>query len=704
MTQYAPLFLSEADCQQLRRQLKDDSLIGHTLRKQIEELERYLTTSISVPGHGEGGGEEHTRHKLNYRYMNLAGRLWLITGEARYCEFVSALLLRYAERYPTLGRAVSKDSNPPGRLFHQTLNEHMWLLYVSEAYHCVRPTLGQAQQESIETNLLRLMANEATTLHASTFDIVHNHGLWSVAAVAICGYVLNDQGLVDKALYGLKMDSSGGFFAQLDGLFSLDGYYIEGSYYHRFALRPLLLLAEAIERRQPELHIYQYRHQLIRRACYALFAQVLPDGTFPALNDASKTMNIQDEGVVMAVSVCWQRYGKNAQLKSLAQRQNSVWIGSGALQLIDEQSTIQEGWKPQSVLLRDGADGDRGALSILRSEDSEADENVALLWYGQHGSIPQLHSALNHGHFDGLHLSLFNRGREFLRDYGFGRWVNVEPKFGGRYIPENNSYCKQTVAHNTVVVDEQSQNQGQSAQAETRWGKTHFFIIDADAGQATSAFIRDYYPGIDMQRSIFMLPVEGIAKPLVIDLFQIFSHDPHQCDYCLHPRGQLIETTGKLVTHEQWRPLGEANGYQHLWDCARISVAAEESVRITWLDENTFYSAVSAMPTGGETIIARTGASDPNFNLRQEPAWLLRSRGRCMLFATVFETHGYFDEASETSVNARGKVSRVKVLHSSREKVEVSVELADRRHLILTQHNAELEDEMGSFDVRWVSE
>lgn len=36
------------------------------------------------------------------------------------------------------------------------------------------------------------------------FDIVHNHGLWAVAAVGICGYAINDQESVDKALYGLK--------------------------------------------------------------------------------------------------------------------------------------------------------------------------------------------------------------------------------------------------------------------------------------------------------------------------------------------------------------------------------------------------------------------------------------------------------------------------------------------------------------------
>lgn len=702
MTHHAPLLLDESECNQLRIRLEDESLTGITLRKQRDELESYLSEPLCVPGHGEGGGEEHTRHKLNYRYLNLAGRFWKMTGDRRYCDFVIALMLRYAELYPTLGHATSKDTNPPGRLFHQTLNEDMWLLYVSEAWHYVRPTLNQAQQDFIENNLLRPMAEEAVTLHAGTFDIIHNHGLWSVAAVAICGYVLNDRELVEKALYGLKKDGiSGGFFAQLDNLFSPDGYYIEGPYYHRFALRPLLLLAEVIERRQPELHIYQRGNQAIRRACFALFALIFPDGTFPALNDASKSMGINDEGAVMAVSVCWLRYGGSAQLKSLAKRQQSVWPGAGALKMMNEWESIANDWKQPGVLLKDGADGTHGGLAILREHDGEGDENMALLWYGQHGSVPQLHSALNHGHFDGLHLSLFNRGREFLRDYGFGRWVNVEPKFGGRYLPENNSYCKQTVAHNTVVVDEKSQNDGKSALAENRWGNTHFFITDQIIGQGMSAILRDYYPGVDMQRSVFMLPVEGSAKPLIIDLYQIFSHDPHQYDYCLHPKGQLIETTGELKAHPTWHPLGENNGYQHLWDCARIEIEPESFARLTWLDQDTFYSAITAMPSGGEAIIARTGAADPQFNLRQEPVWLLRSRGRNMLFATVFETHGYFDEASETCSGARGQVEKVTVERNSRETIEVSVQLTEGRHFKITQHNAPTENETGTFDITW---
>ncbi|ASG63686.1 hypothetical protein CEW81_15490 [Kluyvera genomosp. 3] len=120
---------------------------------------------------------------------------------------------------------------------------------------------------------------------------------------------------------------------------------------------------------------------------------------------------------------------------------------------------------------------------------------MALLWWGGHGNIAGMHSALNHGHFDGLHLSYFTRGHEILQDYGFARWVNVEPKFGGRYVAENNGYAKKTVAHNTVVVDEGCQNQGDKERAAARYGNTHFFT-GSGPYQGMSAFADDYWPGL----------------------------------------------------------------------------------------------------------------------------------------------------------------------------------------------------------------
>ncbi|UTW10432.1 heparinase II/III domain-containing protein [Marinobacterium rhizophilum] len=695
MDTYQPLLMSVEEAAQLRQHLHAadtrDDLLGRAIKRDIRALELYLQLPPEVPGHGEAGGYEHNRHKQNYIHLHLAGKLWLVTQEPRYRDYVIDMLQRYADVYPQLRLNTSKDTNPPGRLFHQTLNENMWLLYASDAYSCVHACLNTEQRLHIENNLFHEMVQLFTETYAHDFDIVHNHGLWAVAAVGICGYAINNQGIVDKALYGLKGDSvSGGFLAQLEQLFSPDGYYMEGPYYHRFALRPLLLFAEAIERRQPQVRIYDVKQQIIKRTSLALMSTAFPDGTLPALNDSSKTMGISDEGLIIATSLCYQRYGADPMLVAMAQHQQQVWVGAAGLQLARaarDQAPMPLNWG--SFVLNDGAEGERGGLGILRHQDKADDLHMALLWFGQHGSDHKLHAALDHGHFDGLHLSWFNRSQEVLNDYGFGRWVNIEPKFGGRYIPENKSYCKQTIAHNTVVVDEQSQNRGDTATAEQRWGELHFCVTDHPAGQGISARAQGYYEGVDMQRSVLMLQLEGISAPVLLDLYRLTSTAEHQYDYALHYQGQIIHTDFDVSAHPQLSALGAAHGYQHLWELGRGHISGEtQSAQVSWLMGHSYYSISTALPAGGDVIFCRIGANDPQFNLRSEPALVIRSRGRDQLFATVLETHGHFDESMEISENARGDIERVEVIGHNQAASVVRLKRRSGQNLVVMLSNS----------------
>ncbi len=521
----------------------------------------------------------------------------------------------------------------------------------------------KSKKTLIENDLFKQMIELFVVTYGHDFDIVHNHGLWAVAAVGICGYAINDQDAVDKALYGLKLDKvSGGFLAQLDQLFSPDGYYMEGPYYHRFSLRPIYLFAEAIERRQPELGIYEFNDSVIKTTSYAVFKTAFPDGTLPALNDSSKTISINDEGVIMATSVCFHRYEQSETLLGMADHQQDVWVHISGKTLSDAVAAA-DNIKPfnwGSLFVTDGPEGEKGGVSILRHRDEQDDDTMALIWFGQHGSDHQYHSALDHGHYDGLHLSVFNRGHEVLHDYGFGRWVNVEPKFGGRYIPENKSYCKQTIAHNTVTVDQKTQNNFDTALAETKFGSKHFFKADDEKLQGMSGRISGYYNGVDMQRSIILAELPEFEKPLVIDVYRIEADQEHQYDLPVHYSGQIIRTDFEYDVESTLRPMGEDNGYQHLWNVGSGQV--QGSSLVSWLHDNSYYSLITSATNGGKVFFTRTGANDPDFNLKSEPALILRQSGQSHEFASVLETHGYFNESIEASVGARGLVESVTVV------------------------------------------
>lgn len=662
----------------LRQQWGQPGLMGRSIAALQSFLAPYLDQTCDIPGHGEAGSYAHNQHQLNYRVCETAGTLFQITGEQRYAACASNLLSRYADCYLQLGFQKAKNTNPAGRIFHQILNENMWLLSMSIGYGCIKETLTPTQREHIETQLLRPAVVMMTELYAHDFATIHNHGLWGVAAVGTCGLVIGDDHYVNMSIEGLAGDcTSGGYLAEISLLFAPSGYYIEGPYYHRFAMRALLTFAEALHTHRPELDIYNFKNQAIRTTIRALVSTAYPNGRLPALNDSSQTMGIHDDGLLIAAAVYNARYGDEPAIHALARQQDKVWVHPAALGLAASADALQSDAPPfwPSVELNEGPQGDKGAQGFLRAKAVDGDITQVCMNYGQHG--------MDHGHFDTLGITLFNRGDEVLREYGFARWLNVEPKFGGRYLPENKTWARHTLAHNTVVVDQQSQNNGDRKRADGVHGLTHFFVGDGPV-QAMSAFANDHYAGIGMQRSVFLVAHQALEMPVLIDLFRLRSETEHNYDYTVQYSGQLCEITAPVESNQtQWSALGTDNGYQHLMGTASSRIT--QPSRLTWLQGRRFNSWLTAA-TDAELLFTQLGGSDANFNLRRETTLILRQRGGNHLFASAFETHGLFDEPTERCHGARGVLTEIRVIGHN-DQASVVVLEGEGVHLTLMVNN-----------------
>lgn len=657
-----PILLTEAEVELLRKEVGKPSLMGKSIEANRKELEAFMRLPLDVPGHGEAGGYEHNRHKQNYTYMNLAGRLFLITQEQKYAQFVKDLLAIYAEKYLTFDFHVQKNTNPTGRLFHQILNEHCWLMFTSLAYSCVASVMTEEERTAVVERIFEPMLDMFTVKYAHDFDRIHNHGIWAVAAVGICGLAIGKPEYLEMSVYGQDRDDTGGFLAQISQLFAPSGYYMEGPYYHRYAIRPTCVFAEVVHRHMPEVDIYNYKDKVIGNTVQAMLATAYPNGEFPALNDASRTMSITDMGVQVAVSVYSKHYGMDDNILGMAKIQNAVWMHPCGLELsqaYDKAIADREIGMPfwPSVELNEGPTGNNGAQGFIRMQDKAGDVSQLVMNYGQHG--------MGHGNFDTLGITFFNRGQEVLREYGFCRWVNVEPKFGGRYLDENKSYARQTIAHNAVTIDEQCQNGFDVDRADSVHGLPHFFKVEGTEINGMSAFANDHYPNTDMQRSVFMLNLDELEAPLLLDLYRIEGEGEHQYDYSHQYDGQIVRTNFDYQSFGELNTLGDDFGYQHLWKVASGKV--QDTALVSWLQNNTYYtwlgtSSSAKQNSDNEVIFTRTGANDPSFNLRSEPAFILRSKGESTLFASVLETHGYFNEEFEQSVNARGQVKDIRVV------------------------------------------
>lgn len=669
------IFITKQEAADIQQSLGKYELLDKTYDEAVDKMDKVLKSEIDVPEPGEAGGYAHTRHKMNYREMRLAGLLFQISGEEKYAEFVKKMLYEYADMYPDLGPHPMSEHQKAGKLFHQTLNETVWLVHTSIAYDCIYNWLSKEDRKVFEENIFIPMVNWFTRdENKEEFNRIHNHGTWMTASVAMIGYVMDRQNWVEMALYGTEKDGEGGFLKQLDLLFSPDGYYMEGPYYIRYALMPFFYFAEAIHRKQPELEIYQYRDQILKKALLSAVQTTYPNGVFPPINDASRSMDVKAPEVILANDITYAEMGEDERLLGVATIQDKVILNGAGLQIARDHAAQPE--KPQmswsSVEFSDGPKGESGGLGILRVGE-DRNQSMALMKYGVHGG--------GHGHFDKLHFTFFDQQKEVIPDYGFSRWINIEPKFGGRYLPENDSYAEQTVAHNTVVVDQTTQNEYSSDEAESMSGDRHFFDTSDPDVKVVSARANGYYDGVRMQRSMLLVDKEAFEYPILIDLYKLDSKQQHTYDYPLHYYGQIITTNFDYnADTTNMKPLGDNYGYQHLWKEAEGSVSEERSIQFTWLDDQRYYTATVANKPGSKILFGRIGANDPHFNLRSEPNFIVRQEAGNHLFASVIEPHGYFNEARETSLNAQGIVKKVKVVgHNNKASV---IRIYDRENRI----------------------
>ena len=73
--------------------------------------------------------------------------------------------------------------------------------------------------------------------------------------------------------------------------------------------------------------------------------------------------------------------------------------------------------------------------------------------------------------------------------------------------------------------------------------------------------------------------------------------------------------------------------------------------------------------------------------------FILRQKAANHLFANVYETHGYFNEAIEASLNARGQVDSVTVLHTDDSASVVSLNLIDGKQIkVCVSNTADVND------------
>ena len=691
--QHPITYNTSQDYELIRKSLPNNPLLKESFDNIKNSVDEWIGKDVDVPiPEGLEGGYNYERHKGNYRLMFNSSLLYQITGESKYAELTKTLFFKYAKLIPTLkNHPQSSGTVCPGRIFYQALNDANWLVFTGLAFDGIYNYLTPQERKTIAEGAFKPEIEFFTNDLEPWFSWIHNHALWSTAAVGIVGIATDNKAYVDMALYGKHKDGKSGYLANIDGLLSPDGYYTEGPYYTRYAILPLYFFANALQHYNPALKVFNRRNNVLQKTLTNALQQTNLRGEFYSFNDAVKEKNVTCYEIVEALDIAWNVFGVDTSLLPIARMQKRVTLSSGGAGISDflnKRKVSNDYYAYKPIEFKDGAKGDEGGISVLRS--GKGDSLVSLIYkYSAHG--------LSHGHYDKLNINLYDGKNEILTDYGAARFVNIEQKLGGKYLPETESYSKQTISHNTVVVDEKSNFNGkeevsQKHHSNLLLSNINNEFISKSGVEVVSAFDDNAYGGVRMQRTLYMLNLPTHNKPLIVDVFNTLSNNQHQYDLPFHYIGTLMKTNFKYYSQlNNQATFGNANGYQHLWKEAEANIIGHPITQFSFLNENTFYTISSLTDDSTSLFFTRIGANDPNLNLRREPALIIRKQGRNQSFVNVVELHGKYDANAEITLDAYSSVKNIELLQNDARYTVVNI-LYDNKPLIVIQRNSNFDN------------
>ena len=191
--QHPGIMMTKKNVAAIRKGIQTYPLLKTSYAKVKKNADLALVSPILVPVPKDaGGGYTHEQHKKNYTNILNCGIAYQVSGQQKYADYIKNILLKYAaeyEKWPVHPKA--KQGHQAGKLFWQSLNDFVWQVYTIQGYDLAYDGIAAADRKQIEDHLFMPILKYFTVNCASTFNLIHNHGTWDLAAVGMTGYVLN---------------------------------------------------------------------------------------------------------------------------------------------------------------------------------------------------------------------------------------------------------------------------------------------------------------------------------------------------------------------------------------------------------------------------------------------------------------------------------------------------------------------------------
>jgi hypothetical protein len=594
------LFLTPGEAKELREALNNNERGKGVLKSLVDRANAECAVEPEFPDpkgpmgqlKDRGDAVARAHDALSYRAGNL-GIAYTLTGDKRYAEAVAKILRGYAERYEQYPEHKGANAQDTGKVYAQRLSEAMWLIPLIASYDHIHDSgvLTEADHTKIRDDLIRACLNFIwrSTPDKMAADLDRREPGWRTklperpakrkqapnwllfynAATMMAGSTMDDQDMMDLAAFNVRN-------LVINGIGD-DGMWNEGAVgYQFFAMQALVANMEPAARRGIDL--WGYSNAIVKRLFDSPGLYAYPDGSMPGINDSAR--NTATGWQTMIYDYAYLRYGDERYAGVINASPRQVHISSGVYVPTRIYQTLPAA---PSVNYPSTVFADLG-YAVLRD-----DKQYALIDYGPHGGV--------HGHLDKLNLILFGNGDE----------LGGEPVFNRYEDPRHGEWTKQTVAHNTMTVDERSQSATTGKLLAYQDSPT-LKVMRAEASEA--------YPGVLMDRTVVAVPGAWV------DVYTARGNLEHTYDRTLRFGGELVGLSPSATP----APLGTEDGYQHLM------VAARNPASDGWLGQwKTPKGVLSVVAAGvpGQEVVLGTG---PN----QDQLALVRQKGAAAGFATAY--------------------------------------------------------------------
>jgi hypothetical protein len=500
-------------------------------RRPIELATLGVPVELAVKNNQQNEAAARTMVDLTYA--------WCVTGNPHYRNRVIDHFIAFMSNFPvkTLVADVNKNHQ------RHTLYARDWLPKMAFCFDVLHDGMPRDQRSMI-AGWLRQCAGQVA--EQGTYNRVQgtSHAAWYAAAAGMVGIAIQDEALVRQAEQRLHM--------LCERYLGSDGMLVNGSLVQHFsALRALLQYSEAsmlrsdcpYQWRDPQKQLY------VRKMLDAPLALVDPFGRIPGNNRALTHRPPADIYQIAALRYNDPGYGAFARQDARDLTPEQV------LRYGPPRSNVRAEARPPYSIISPTL-----GWAMLRSvARTPAQELCARLDYGVHGGRA--------GHADRLSLYFS----------GFGRHIMTDDDGYAEASPLRLGWAKQTLAHNTVVLNYRSQA-GAETVYDSRGVPGTLVLFDRTPSLSVAeAEARAAYPTLGLasyRRCV------AVADIYVLDIFTVIATRAITADWVFHGLGKKV-----AVVHA-------APGERSLNnEMVETSMLGTDKAGYRWIDDVQSYTA-----------------------------------------------------------------------------------------------------------------